>query len=80
MNLKIEVVGYAVKNNAGDVFGIYTTQEHAELAIVSIGPWFGELFVKQTLVARPDDFDECVECGDVVAKKYQADHACSRLV
>ena len=52
MNLKIEVFGYAVKNHAGDVFGIYETQEHAELAIVSIGPWFGELFVKQTLVAR----------------------------
>ena len=52
MNLVIEVFGYAVKNHAGDVFGIYETEEHAEQAILSIGPWFGELFVKQTLVAR----------------------------
>jgi len=54
MNLKIEVFGYAVKNNSGDVFGIYETPEHAELAIKEIGAWFGELFVKQTLVARPE--------------------------
>jgi hypothetical protein len=54
MNLKIEVFGYAVKNHAGDVFGIYETPEHAELAITEIGAWFGELFVKQTLVARPE--------------------------
>jgi hypothetical protein len=54
MNLVIEVFGYAVKNHAGDVFGIYDTQEHAELAMASIHPSFGELFVKQTLVARPE--------------------------
>ena len=54
MNLVIEVFGYAVKNNSGDVFGIYETPEHAEMAIESLGSYFGELFVKQTLVARPE--------------------------
>ena len=77
---EIVSVGFSVNNQAGDVFGVYQNAEYAIKAIQEMKPYRSDLFVKETFAQRPVESDECSECGDVVAKKYQADHACSRLV
>ena len=77
---EIVSVGFSVKNQAGDVFGIYENAEYALKAIQEMKPYRSDLYVKETFAQRPVESSECAECGDDVPLKYQSEHSCTRLV
>lgn len=79
-NYEIVSAGFSVKNEAGDVFGVYTTAEYALKAIQEMKPYRSDLYVKETFVQRIAKSAECAECGEDVPVKFQETHACSRLV